>query len=828
MNTQTLRNASTLRHLRESFKSLLLGVGLLASIATINGCGGSADQTIATSTANTPLTVSNFSGLRGYTVGASQVYSVTVKDPDGIASVSVTLDGASVPITNVGDVYSMTVPASFTVGTHSIIFSARGKSSDGTLEVPVSEGLNFTVYVSNTPLTVSAVQGFAAYTLGTAQTYFADITDPDGIQNVRATLNGQSIAVTNVAARYSVTIPANTPAGNNILRFEGIGKQPNGPDEPATSSQLAFVIYPNNTLLVTGSIAGITSYTVGGTQTYALSPVDPDGITAVTATLDGSPVALVSTNNTYSFTTAPNLSVGNHAVSFTATGKLPNGSAETAISISQNFTVLTTNTPLNVGAITGAASYTVGNVQQYSTVVTDPDGVISVNATLDGNAIAVVPSGSNYSITLPVSVTAGTHTIQFSAVGRRPDGSSETAQVVTQQVQVLPVNTALSIGSISGLSAYVIGASPAYTSTIVDPDGIGAVSATLDGQNIGVSNNGSAYSVTIPSATGLGSHTVVFTARGTIPGGGQETAQTRSITFTVLAQNTPLSISAITGPATIALSNIGTYSTTVTDPDGISSVTATIDNVNANVTRNGSVYSVQTPTYATGGQHVVTFTAIGQIPGAGTEAPQLVSLGFSAQTPNTTITISAINGPTSFTVGQAPQYTFDVVDPDGIVSVNATLDGNPLTVFAPTSASTYRVQIPANTAPNTYSLVISAIGVIPGGTQETVQTQPYLLTIFASNTPLTMTFISRQFIPSAFGNGTDQWTITITEPDGTPTVAGFANGQSQIVFRSGNDYIFSTPSTQSLPIITFTAVGVRPDGSPEAQQSVTYTIPGPN
>jgi hypothetical protein len=827
MNTQPPRNFTFLGHSWSQICRLLMGAGLIATIAAVGGCGGSADQVISTTTTNTPLSVSNFSGLRGYTVGTAQVYSLTVKDPDGIASVSVSLDGTNVPVTNVGDVYSITVPASFAVGTHSVIFSARGKSADGTLEVPISEGLNFTVYVSNTPLSITAIQGFAAYTLGTAQTYFADLVDPDGIQTATATLNGQSIPVTNVASRYSVVIPANTSAGNNILRFEGIGKQPNAPDEAAKSSQLAFVIYPNNTGLVAGSIAGLITYTVGSSQTYSLSPIDPDGITAVSATLDGNTVALVAAGNSYSFNTPNNLAVGSHAVSFTATGKQPNGSAETPIVVSQNFTILTSNTALNISAISGAASYTVGNVQQYSVVVTDPDGVVSVNATLDGNPITAVPSGSNYSVTLPVTVATGTHTVQFSAVGRRPDGSPETAQTVTQQIQVLPVNTALSIGAINGLASYVIGATPTYTTSIVDPDGVGLVTATLDGQNIGVSNNGSNYSVLVPNTLGLGNHTIVFTARGTLPGGAQETPQTRSVTFTVLRQNTALTISAISGPASIFLNSIGTYSVTVVDPDGIGNVTATIDNVTANVTNNGSIYSVQTPSYGTSGQHVVTFTATGQIPGGGTEAAQLVSFGFGAQTPNTGITIGAISGPASYTVGQSTLYTFDVVDPDGVVRVTATLDGQPINVIAPTGGSTYRIQTPLMIPANTYTLVVTAVGVIPVGLEETAQTQPFNFRVLPINTPLTIGAVSVRFIAGS-PNSFDEWTVTIIEPDGNPTVTAFADTQTPVFFKNGNDYTFQTVSTQSTPRVTFTAVGVRPDGSPEPIQSSTYVAPQPN
>jgi hypothetical protein len=71
MNTQPPRNFTFLGHSWSRISRLLVGAGLIATIAAVGGCGGSADQVIPTTTANTPLSVSNFSGLKGYTVGSS-------------------------------------------------------------------------------------------------------------------------------------------------------------------------------------------------------------------------------------------------------------------------------------------------------------------------------------------------------------------------------------------------------------------------------------------------------------------------------------------------------------------------------------------------------------------------------------------------------------------------------------------------------------------------------------------------------------------------------------------------------------------------------------
>jgi hypothetical protein len=816
MNISSILSQS---RLVSSWKHALKFVAVSSLAIGLHGCGGSEDQTIVTSNANIPLVLSNFTGLKAYTVGTSQVYSVTAKDPDGISSVSVKLDGENIPVTVVGDVYSITLPTSITVGTHSVVFTARGKSSDGTLEVPISEGVNFTVFKSNTPLSISAIQGFAAYTIGTAQTYYSDVVDPDGIGSVSATLNGVAIPVTKAADRYSVSIPASTPAGNKTLRFEAIGKQPNASDEAPQSSQLAFIIYSTNTPLVAGSITGPTSYTVGGSQTYSLTPIDPDGITSVTATLDGTNVALTSSNGAYSFSTPSNLSVGNHAISFTATGRQPNGSAETAIVVSQNITILTTNTPLNLGAISGPATYTVGAAQSYSSVITDPDGIVSVSATLDGSPISVVPTNGTYSVTLPITTAVGQHTIQFSAVGRRPDNSSETAVTVSRQIQILTTNTNLSLGSISGLASYVFGGSTTYTTTIVDPDGIDSVSATLDGSTIGISNNGSTYSIAVPTTLILGQHTLLVTAQGKQPDGSLETQQTTSRTFIVLAANTPLSISAVSGASTLPLNTIGTYSVTVTDPDGISSVNATIDGTPANVTIDGSTYSVQTPSYQQSGSHTVVFTAIGQIPGGGTEAARQSSLTFSAQTANTPISLSAINGPASYTVGQSRVFTFSVVDPDGIVNVSATLNGQNIAVTAPLRGSTYSVTIPSATSQGFYTLSVDAVGTVPGVGTENAQAQSINFNVYPVNTDLTMDLIGQQV-----SRGSYIWSITIVEPDGNPTVTASINGVSQIFFRSENVYSFSSPITPSGTVV-FTAIGVNPDGTEEILQTRTRVFP---
>jgi hypothetical protein len=806
-----------------TFTKLWAPLSLVLSIATVGltGCGDSPNETIVTTTGNTPLVITNVTGLRGYTVGGAQTYSATVQDPDGIASVSVTLDGNNIPVTNVGSVYSITVPANYAVGTHALVFNARGKSTDGTLEIPIVEGLSFTVYGSNTPLTISAVQGLSAFTLGAAQTYSVDVVDPDGISSVTAFLNDRSIAVTPLGSRYSISVPANTQAGNYTLRFDAIGKQPDGGFEPVKSNQIAFVVYPNNTPLVTGTINGLTSYTVGGSQTYSLIPTDPDGIVSVTATVDNNPVVLSVSNGLYSFSTISSLSAGNHAISFTATGRLPNGSSESAVTVSQNITVLNTNTPLSIGAISGAATYTVGNTQTYITNVTDPDGIVSVTALFDNSPITVVNSGSSYSITLPTTVAAGTHSVQFTAVGRRPDASQETAQVVTQNIQVLPQNTPLQLSSIVGLASYVVGNTATYSVTATDPDGTPTVTATFDNQPIGVSNSGTQYSIALPTTVGTGSHTVTFTGRGRTPGGGQEADQTVSTSFTVFPQNTPLSLGTISGPASYTQGSISTYSSVISDVDGIANVSATIDNVAVPITNLGSTYNVQTPSSLAAGRHTLVIRAIGQIPGGTQEAEQSISRVFTVQAGNTLLTMTAISGPTSLPNPIGPYtYSTTIIDPDGISSVTADINGSSYEVTR--TGDIYSISGTFETF-GPYRITFTAVGLTPTSTTEVTQTRSLDVEV---NTPLFFGEVS----PPTFDSfsGTAISSVVITDPNGIfsvtvrdrlgPLQVVDAGGTAITRFVSGATY-YTRQRDVGISIPVFTAVGLNPDGTREAATS---------
>lgn len=214
------------------------------------------------------------------------------------------------------------------------------------------------------------------------------------------------------------------------------------------------------------------------------------------------------------------------------------------------------NTLLSLSDITGTTTLISDNTAStYTATVTDPDGIVSVTAKLDGVDLTVTASSGTYSVSTPSGMSVGSHTLVVTAIGRLPNGSNEVAVTAEVQITVQAANTVLVIGSITGAdSLESINTVSTYSITPVDPDGIASVTATLDGTTLTVTESSGVYSVSTPASLAVGSHTLVFTAVGAKPDGTTETATTVEKVLSVVAADTaaPVVIStSITGVDTI-------------------------------------------------------------------------------------------------------------------------------------------------------------------------------------------------------------------------------------------------------------------------------------
>jgi hypothetical protein len=338
-----------------------------------------------------------------------------------------------------------------------------------------------------------------------------------------------------------------------------------------------------------------------------------------------------------------------------------------------------------------------------------------------------------------------------------------------------------------------------------------------------LSHIGSSYSVTLSASVAIGVHPLVFSAVGLNPDGTLEAAQTLTQAITVYPANTPLVIGSVTGPASYTVGPPQTYSAQVIDPDGVASVTATLDGINIPVVASGAAtYSVAVPANTPVGDHALVFTGVGQLPSGSLEAPHSVTQYFTVYSVNTSLVIGPVTGPASYTVGAPQTYSTQVIDPDGVASVTATLDGVNIPVVA-SGTDTYSVAVTVNTPTGSHALVFIGVGRLPNGALEQPQSVTQNFTVYPPNTALTLSTISR-----AITNSINTYNVTVVDPDGilsvTATWTYSYQGlppvtQTQTVTRSGSAYSITKPYICSgISIIEFTATGLNPDGTPEAPQ----------
>lgn len=112
------------------------------------------------------------------------------------------------------------------------------------------------------------------------------------------------------------------------------------------------------------------------------------------------------------------------------------------------------NTALQIGSVScTATSITVGDTTTCTITPVDPQGISSVTATIDGSPATVTGVGT-YSVVL-TGLTAGTHSLVWSAVGRMPDGSPEATPGTASQtitVNAAPVTNNAPVPTFTGFS----------------------------------------------------------------------------------------------------------------------------------------------------------------------------------------------------------------------------------------------------------------------------------------------------------------------------------------------------------------------------------------
>jgi hypothetical protein len=728
--------------------------GLTTSIIAINAtCGnanGSIDLTVNGGTAPYTYLWSNGAtteDISGLTAGT---YSVTVTDANGCTatasaainsvggptvvitstinvlcfgqntgSINITVSGGTSPYIYFWSNGATTEDISGLVaGTYSVIVTdgnGCSASTSATITQPASAvaasatATNTTCGASNGSINLTVTGGTTPYTYlwsnGATTEDISGLTP--GIYSVTVT-DANGCTATASATVNSISIPAVTVTGiTHVLCFGqstgSINITVNGGSAPYT------YLWSNGA--ITEDISGLVA------GTYSVTVTDANGCTATASATVNQPASPVTANATATNATCGN---PNGSVNLTVTGGTSpytylwsNGATTEDISGLAAGTYTVTVTDAN--GCTATASATVNNIAGPTVTVTSTTNVLcfgqstgSINITVTAGTSPYTYLWSNGATTEDISgLAAGTYSVTVTDANACTATASAT---ITQPTQLIVSETHTSIACFGGNSTVTInatGGTPSYTGTgtFIRPAGT--------------------HNFTVTDANGCtATISVIIT---------QPTQLTASATYTAIAcfaGNSTVTITAtggttpFTGTGTFIRPS-GTYSFTVTDANGCTSITSvTIAQPPALVAASwaGTIA-------CNGGTTTVTVTASGGTPpytGTGT---------FTRSAGTYSFTVTDANGCTSVTSGI-------IIQPAVLVAVASAgtiaCNGGTATIIITATGGTapYSGTGTFSRGPGTWSFTVTDARACTSVISVTI-TEPSVLTASSSAAPIT-------------------------------------------------------------------------------------------
>lgn len=352
---------------------------------------------------STPLQIGPIScDATTITEGGTTTCSLTPTDAEGVASVTATIDGQPATVTQSGATYTV-VTSGLTVGIHTLVWTATGKASDGTLESPQTASQVITVEAA--PVDHLATVTLPTLVLTPTSVSFSgatvvDIDNPVGfdvqLEYIVKNTNGVQVnpAALNPNTGYTYEVSYMTMDGATKQTITKI-------TAPQTFNTPALPVI--STPLTIGSITcDATTITEGGVTTCSLTPRDPEGVASVKATIDGQPATVTQSGPSYTVSMF-GLSVGTHTLVWTATGKKSDGTLEDAQSASQVIKVEAKKINADEKVTFPTLSLTPTSVTFSGAVIADTDNLPG----FDSKISYVVQDMSGHTVD-PMALTPGT------------------------------------------------------------------------------------------------------------------------------------------------------------------------------------------------------------------------------------------------------------------------------------------------------------------------------------------------------------------------------------------------------------------------------------
>ena len=465
--------------------------------------------------------------------------SGTAVDPSpgsGVASVSVTVAGRTIPATLSGNAWTATVPVALADGTYTV--TATSKDNAG--NTGTSTGTNQLV-VDTVPPQVTV----AALTVNTNQPVLhgtvTDAAPSSGIVGVTLVVGGQTFAATVAGATWGVTVPAPLADGTYDVTATATDNAGNSTTITAAHALIVDTVPPVVTVnpLVTNNNKPTLSGTVA-------DPAPSSGLASVSVSVGGENFPAVVTGNTWTVAVTVALPDGAYNLVATATDKAGNSATNAAA------TQLVVDTVKPV--VTVATLVTNDDTPTLTGTVTDPapsSGIAGVTVVVAGQTLAATVTGATWTAVVPVALADGAYTVQATATDDAGNVSLTstgplTVDTVSPVVAVAPLVTKNNTPTLGGT---VTDAAPS--------SGIAGVTVLVGGQTLTATVNGTSWTAAVPVALADGTYTVQAAA----------TDNAGNVSLTATA---PLTVDTVSPVVTVTLlvtnNNKPTLSGTVVDP----------------------------------------------------------------------------------------------------------------------------------------------------------------------------------------------------------------------------------------------------------------------
>ena len=626
--------------------SLVEGTNTFELSAT-DSAGNSASDTAETEvdTTSPSLTVSSPSETNDSDVTVTG----TADDENGLASVSISVDGEapqSVTPDSNGD-FSLTV--SLSEGEHD--FVATAEDTFGNVDTAST-----TTTVDTTAPTVTLDAPATSDSLDVAVTGSA--TDLNGIQSAELSVNGESQSVSlDSQGEFSETV--SLTEGENDISFTATDAV--GNSETVTTTTLVELDTNAPEITINApTLTDETDVTVSGSVT------DESDITSATISVNGGTAQALTLDSNGDYSSEVSLTEGENTLTVSATDEFANSdSVSTTVVVDANAPSLSLSVPSESNTIDVTVSGS----------VSDSNGVSTASLLVNG-ASQTITLDSSGEFEETVSLSEGDNTVVLQATDTLGNSASTSAETVVD-------TTAPSVSLIAPATAETTEVT--VSGSVEDTNGVQSAELTVNGvsSSLTLAQDGS-FSETLSLSEG--ENTIVLSATDAF----ENEAQTSATTIVTLDTDAPtvtLSAPATSNDATVSVSG------SVTDASDITTAQLEVNGFSETLTL-ASDGSFNTDVALSEGSNSLVVSATDEYGNTGTESTETV-----VDTTAPDVSLSVVEE----TLTSSVEVSGSVSDENGIQTVELTVNGDGQSISVGNDG-TFTVTVPLESGENTVEL----------------------------------------------------------------------------------------------------------------------------